>query len=146
LFSGSSVWTGISSWIALLGDLGLMGLGLYLWMSWTLWRHLQPIHRHWQTTAAKSVLLMTGLLGLIYSWLEEPAFTLLAALVVGLGLTVAGGSPCRCWKTSATRAIVPPVTMRPRTNRHSGHRESSCVPHERFGSIAGGPRRLPARR
>lgn len=89
LFSGSSVWTGISSWIALLGDLGLMGLSLYLWMSWTLWRHLQAIHRHWQTTAAKSVLLMTSLLGLIYSWLEEPAFTLLVALVVGLGLTVA---------------------------------------------------------
>ncbi len=88
LFSGSSVWTGISSWTALLGDLGLIGLGLYLWMSWTLWRHLQTIRRRWQTAAAKSGLLMASLLGVIYSWLEEPAFTLLAALVVGLGLAM----------------------------------------------------------
>ena len=88
LFSGSSVWTGISSWIALLGDLGLIGLGLYLWMSCRLWSYLKPT-RHWQIAAAKSVLLMTCLLGVIYSWLEEPTFTLLAALVVGLGLNVA---------------------------------------------------------
>lgn len=88
LFSGSSVWTGISSWTALLGDLGLIGLGLYLWLSWTLWRHLQAIPRNWQTAAAKSALLMTCLLGVIYSWLEEPAYTLLAALMIGLGLTV----------------------------------------------------------
>ena len=29
---------------------------------------------------------MIGLLGVIYSWLEEPGFTFLIALVVGLGL------------------------------------------------------------
>jgi hypothetical protein len=87
MFSGSSVWTGISSWTALLGDLGLIGIGLYLWMSWMLWHHLKT-SRHWQMAAAKSVLLMTSLLGIFYSWLEEPTFTLLAALVVGLGLTV----------------------------------------------------------
>jgi hypothetical protein len=85
LFSGSSVWTGISSWTALLGDLGLLGLGLYLWMACTLWHCLKV--RGWQTAVAKSALLMSCLLGIIYSWLEEPAFTLLVALVVGLALT-----------------------------------------------------------
>jgi hypothetical protein len=85
LFSGSSVWTGISSWTALLGDLGLLGLGFYLWMACTLWHCLKG--REWQTAVAKSALLMSCLLGVIYSWLEEPAFTLLVALVVGLALT-----------------------------------------------------------
>ena len=85
LFSGSSVWTGISSWSALLGDLGLVGLGLYLWMSWKVWRHLQGSDR-WPVAAAKSSLVMAGLLGGLYSWLEEPGFTLLAALIAGLGL------------------------------------------------------------
>jgi hypothetical protein len=79
------VWTGISSWTALLGDLGLLGLGLYLWMACTLWHCLKV--RGWQTAVAKSALLMSCLLGIIYSWLEEPAFTLLVALVVGLALT-----------------------------------------------------------
>jgi hypothetical protein len=31
-------------------------------------------------------MIMTGLLGGIYSWLEEPGFTFPIALIVGLGL------------------------------------------------------------
>ena len=84
LFIGSSVWSGISSWLGLLGDLGLLGLGLYLWMSWRLWRHLKQCRG--EVAAAKPVLVMAGILGIMYSWLEEPVFTLMTALVVGLGI------------------------------------------------------------
>lgn len=85
LFASSSVWSGISSWLGLLGDFGLAGLILYLWMCWSLWRNLKG-SRNWEVSTAKSVLIMSGLLGAIYSWLEEPGFTLLIGLVVSLGL------------------------------------------------------------
>jgi hypothetical protein len=44
LLGSSSVWSGIASWLALFGDLGFLGLGLYLWMSLILWRHLTAKH------------------------------------------------------------------------------------------------------
>ena len=90
LFTGSSVWSGISSWLGLLGDLGLVGLGLYLWMSWRICQNLMK-SRRWEVAAAKAVLVMAGILGIMYSWLEEPGFTLLTALVVGLGLIASEG-------------------------------------------------------
>jgi hypothetical protein len=40
----------------------------------------------WQSAVARSVMVMTGFLGGIYSWLEEPGFTFIIALIVGLGL------------------------------------------------------------
>ena len=90
LFYGSSVWSGISSWLGLFGDLGLIGLGIYLWMSWQLWRNLKGPHK-WEASVAKGVLIMVGILGVMYSWLEEPGFTLIAALIVGLGLIAREG-------------------------------------------------------
>jgi hypothetical protein len=83
--SRSSVLSGISSWLGLLGDLGVVGLGLYLWMCWKLWQNLRG-SSSWEVGVAKAVMVMTGLLGAIYSWLEEPGLTLLAGLVIGLGL------------------------------------------------------------
>ncbi|MBW1975514.1 MAG: hypothetical protein JRI58_08160 [Deltaproteobacteria bacterium] len=86
LFASSSVWSGISSWLGLFGDLGLVGLFLYLWMSWKLWHALKGYTR-WEAAIAKAVMVMSGLLGAMYSWLEEPGFTLVVATVVGLGVT-----------------------------------------------------------
>jgi hypothetical protein len=85
LFASSSVWSGISSWLGLFGDLGLAGIGLYIFIFWKLWKSLAG-HRRWKTTLAKAVMIMAAVLGLMYSWLEEPGFTLLVALLVGLGL------------------------------------------------------------
>jgi hypothetical protein len=85
LFSRSSVWSGISSWFGLFGDIGLLGLGVYLWMCWRVWRSLGKTYL-WQVSVARSALIMIGILGAIYSWLEEPGFTFPIALVVGLGL------------------------------------------------------------
>jgi hypothetical protein len=93
LFSASSVWSGYSSWLGLFGDLGLAGLGLYAWTAWRIWHELRT-RDGWQPRVAKSVLLMCALLGALFSWLEEPGFTLLAALVVGLGL-IANTEPDR---------------------------------------------------
>ncbi len=81
----SSVWSGISSWLGLFGDLGLVGLSVFVWMSWILWRHLKG-RRRWEVGAARAVLVMAGLLAAVYSWLEEPGFTLLVALIVAAGL------------------------------------------------------------
>jgi len=90
LYSASSVWTGISSWLGLFGDLGLAGLGLFGWTYGRVWWNVRARHG-WGAGAARAVLLMMALLGLLYSWLEEPGFTLTAALVMGLGFTIDDG-------------------------------------------------------
>ncbi len=90
LFSASSVWSGISSWLGLIGDLGLAGLGLFAWTYGKVWLSVRTRHG-WEAGAARAVLLMTVLLGFLYSWLEEPGFTLTTALVVGLGLAANDG-------------------------------------------------------
>jgi hypothetical protein len=90
LFAASSVWSGVSSWLGLLGDLGLAGMVCFGLACGGVWAALRR-RRGWETGAAKAVLLMFVLLGFMYSWLEEPGFTSMAALVVGLGL-VAGTS------------------------------------------------------
>ena len=86
LWRKSSPWSPISSWIGLFGDLGLIGFGIYLWMAWRLWRGLPQRHA-WGVQVAKGCMVMAGLLGLVYSWLEEPGFTLLVATVIGLALS-----------------------------------------------------------
>jgi hypothetical protein len=88
LFSASSVWSSVSSWLGLLGDLGLVGFGIYIWMCLSIWRGLNS-KAVWQTRIARAVLLMCGLLGFMFSWLEEPGFTIPASLVVGLCLAIA---------------------------------------------------------
>jgi hypothetical protein len=86
--SRSSAYTGISSWLGIFGDWGLTGLVLYIWMFLILWKGLRRT-RKWEVVAAKSVLLMTIILGAVYSWLEEPGYMLMAALIIALGLKAA---------------------------------------------------------
>ena len=76
-------------------------------MVWTLWRNLKGSSQ-WQISTAKGVLIMAGLLGGIYSWLEEPGFTLLIALVVSLGLI-----------SSREKGKRPP-SLHPPTTGHQG--------------------------
>jgi len=85
LIASSSAWSGISSWLGLFGDLGLVGVAVYLWLCVHIWRALGRV-RTWQSQAARASLVMAALLGGIYSWLEEPGFTMVVALLVGLAL------------------------------------------------------------
>jgi hypothetical protein len=87
-FASSSAWTFISSWMGLLGDLGLAGVGIYGWMLAMVWVNLRG-RSGWEPAAARGALLMMVLLAFFYSWLEEPGYTLMAALVIGLG-SIAG--------------------------------------------------------
>ena len=83
-FASSSVWSFISSWMGLLGDLGIAGFGVFVWMLVTIWLNLRG-RSGWEQAAARGAFLMMILLAFFYSWLEEPGYTLMAALVIGLG-------------------------------------------------------------
>ena len=85
LFASSSVWSGVSSWLGLFGDLGLAGVAVYLWMLWWVWRGLSGVVNSWAHTA-KAALVMGVVLGAIFSWLETPEFTLPWALYIATGL------------------------------------------------------------
>lgn len=85
LWKSSSVWTPECSWFGLLGDLGFVGVAVYIWMLWVAWK----IAGHpggWLSSAAKGSLIALVMLGGVYTWLEEPAFTLLVAMLIGLTL------------------------------------------------------------
>ncbi len=85
LFASSSAWSGISSWLGLFGDLGLLGVATYLWILWAIWRALKH-YTSPRAQASKAILVMGVVLGILYSWLEIPEFTLLWALYMAVGL------------------------------------------------------------
>lgn len=84
--STSSAFSSIASWLGLLGDLGSLGVLVYLWMVRSIWADLSR-SRNWQSACSKGAIIMTGLLGGVYVWLEEPGFTLVVAMMTGLALT-----------------------------------------------------------
>jgi len=85
LFSSSSVWSGVSSWLGLFGDFGLLGVAIYARMLWILWKALRKVHSPW-ACASRGVFVMGVVLGAMFSWLEMPEFTLLWALYMAVGL------------------------------------------------------------
>jgi hypothetical protein len=84
--STSSAFSSIASWFGLLGDLGCVGVLIYLWMVRSLWAGLSR-SRNWQSASAKGGIIMAGLLGGVYVWLEEPGFTLIIAMMTGFAMT-----------------------------------------------------------
>lgn len=86
LFGSSSAWSGVSSWLGLFGDFGIVGLLVYLGLSVYVWRQVRR-RKSWGASAAQAVLLTAAMLGAMFSWLEEPGFTLVVALIAGLVLT-----------------------------------------------------------
>jgi len=81
----SSLYTGVSSWLGIFGDWGLAGLCVFLGMIWAIFRQLKG-QENWEAVTAKAVLVMAALAGGMFSWLEEPPFTLMVAGIVGLAL------------------------------------------------------------
>jgi hypothetical protein len=84
LTAHSSAWYPACSWFGIVGDLGLVGLGLYLWLMFSCWRMTSA--SGWLGSGTLGGLVAMGVLGGVYSWLEEPSFTLLVALLVTLAV------------------------------------------------------------
>ncbi len=105
LWRSSSAWSSISSWAGIIGDLGPLGLSVYVWGLFLIWRELGS-YRSWQTTAAAASLAMAVVLGLMYSWLEEPGFILV--IFSGAGLAIAGRAP-RAGSYRAVAETAPPA-------------------------------------
>ncbi|MGE5612388.1 MAG: hypothetical protein ACM359_24285 [Bacillota bacterium] len=75
---GSSMWSLLFSWAGLWGDLGLLGTGAYGLLCVWVWRHIC------KTDLSRFVLLNLLGLGCVYAWLEEPAYALLVAALIGV--------------------------------------------------------------
>jgi hypothetical protein len=82
--SSSSAFTTTASWLGLLGDCGPIAVCAYLWLGWTVWRAIG--RSGWKPIAAKGAILMSLILGGIYSWLEEPGFVLMVGSIVSLAV------------------------------------------------------------
>ena len=74
----STMFSPFFGWAGIWGDLGLLGLGAYLYLSFLVWRYLcrDDITRFW--------LLNIFVLGFIFTQMEEPGFMLSMAMFIGL--------------------------------------------------------------
>lgn len=78
LANGSSMFAPFFGWAAIWGDLGLIGLGTYLYLAWLIWRDLclDDISK-WQV-------LTIFVNGLIFTQMQEPGYMLFIAALIGL--------------------------------------------------------------
>jgi len=81
----SSLYTGISSWLGIFGDLGLTGLLIYVWIWWQIWHGIRT-EVGWKGMFAKSIIVMTLVLGYLFNWLEEPNYMCFVAFLMGLAI------------------------------------------------------------
>jgi hypothetical protein len=73
----STMFSPFFGWAGLWGDLGLLGLGIYLYLGWTVWHYLCP------DDLSKFLLLSVAGFGLIFTQMEEPGFMLYSAFLIG---------------------------------------------------------------
>ncbi len=76
--TGSSMFALTFSWAAVWGELGLVGLGAYLYIFWVTWKDFCL------ESASKFLLITVVVLGGIFSWLEEPQFMCFIAALIGV--------------------------------------------------------------
>lgn len=76
--TGSSMYSLLFSWAGIWGDLGFLGLGIYLYLWFLVWRYICV------DKLSKFFLITVFVAGLIFSWMEEPAFMLFVASLIGL--------------------------------------------------------------
>ena len=74
----STMFSPFFGWAGIWGDLGLLGLGAYLYLSFLVWHYLcwDDLSRFW--------LLNIFVLGFIFTQMEEPGFMLSMAMFIGL--------------------------------------------------------------
>ncbi|MBW4446574.1 MAG: hypothetical protein KME38_06745 [Spirirestis rafaelensis WJT71-NPBG6] len=76
--TGSSMYSLLFSWAGIWGDLGFLGLGVYLYLWFLVWKYICI------DKISKFFLITVFVAGLIFSWMEEPAFMLFVASLIGL--------------------------------------------------------------
>jgi hypothetical protein len=74
----SSMFSPLFSWAGIWGDLGLVGLGCYVYLCVLLWNKLC------QDNLARFLMLTVFLFGLIFSQMEEPGYMLSVAVIAGM--------------------------------------------------------------
>lgn len=74
----STLYSPFFGWAGIWGDLGLVGLGIYLYLASIVWRKLCL------DDLPKFFMLMVFVVGLIFTQMEEPGFMLFVALLIGL--------------------------------------------------------------
>ena len=75
---GSSLFSPIFGWAGIWGDIGLVGLSIYLYLGYLVWRYFG------QDNSLKVTLLTTVVLGFIFTQIEDPGYMLTLALLLGL--------------------------------------------------------------
>jgi hypothetical protein len=83
---GTSFNSGLSSALGVLGDLGAVGLAVYLAMLGSLILLLRR-RRSPEGVAAAAGLAMFAVLGFVFDWWEQPPFSVTLAVLAGLALT-----------------------------------------------------------
>lgn len=78
LTSGSSLFSPIFGWAGIWGDLGLLGLGSYLYLGYLVWKHFG------EEDIFKVILLSVLVIGFIFTQMEEPGYTISLAMIIGL--------------------------------------------------------------
>jgi hypothetical protein len=79
LTSGSSLFSPIFGWAGVWGDLGLLGIGSYLYLGYLVWKHFGI------GDIFKVMLLSIFVIGFIFTQMEEPGYTVSLAMIIGLG-------------------------------------------------------------
>ncbi|MGH8873659.1 MAG: hypothetical protein ACRDVM_00155 [Acidimicrobiia bacterium] len=122
----SSASSPFSTWTGVFGDLGILGLTAYAALWWLPWRMAGGGDRG---NRARSVILFSVMLGLLFNWLEEPQFVIVAGLLIG-----AESAP----KPGGADELSPAVLAEPRW--------SSRVPLRPEGPIRAGRQPSPSGR
>lgn len=76
--TGSSMWSLLFSWAGVWGDLGLLGLGAYMYLWFIVW------WRFCLDDLSKFLHLNPIIFGCIFAWIEEPGYMLFLASLIGL--------------------------------------------------------------
>lgn len=76
--TGSSMWSLLFSWSGVWGDLGLVGVGVYLLLWCLVWR------KFCSDELSRFFLINILVFGLVFSWMEEPGYMLFVACLIGV--------------------------------------------------------------
>lgn len=75
-FTGSSMFSLTFSWTGVWGDLGILGLGIYLYLWFLVWHTCSD-------DLSRFFLITIFVLGTIFSWMEEPGYMLFMVSLIG---------------------------------------------------------------